>query len=416
MKKINFLDWCKANSILLSYLLMFLLLLVGIFDFSGASYFPYLIIYILILVATYLFLDRFFPGKRILDTLDFTNRFRINLKTLALILLLFSIIIPIAHLFKIGYWPAYKSFLSNNSNYISLYRTGISDLSGTFFNYASSFLIKAIFPFLLIYFFLNEQKKNFAIIFAIILFYDVSLIQKSYIVSSLMPLIAYCLFTKRYATFFKFTAILIVSLFLLVFITNPELRTSNIDETVPEGALIENPPAPSFKKVEIKNNAFNSAFYGLYKRMVLVPGEVVSKWFEIIPTELPYTRGCGYRFIAPFKGCKYKNYDSEVYNAIYPEYAKMGIKGSYNTASFMVDYSNFGYVGLLFSGFILAIILYFANLSFSSNYLMGFCLSFYPILSLSSTTYTTLIFSGGWGLTMFLFLIFSKELHIREMR
>ncbi|MGD0711206.1 MAG: hypothetical protein ABR968_08475 [Bacteroidales bacterium] len=184
---------------------------------------------------------------------------------------------------------------------------------------------------------------------------------------------------------------------LLVFASNPNLRGEK--DTAEE---IHVKP----QKVPIVTS-INAVFL----RTCLTPGKVIVHWFDLIPSKRPYLYGCGYRFLQPFTGCdQYYDYASLIYIDLYPEYYKHGIKGSMNVASFMYEYSNFGDIGLVLSAAILSLIFVFINLLFiNASFAVKFSLNIYSILVLNSSAITTLLFSGGWGLMIILFLFYKKD-------
>lgn len=146
--------------------------------------------------------------------------------------------------------------------------------------------------------------------------------------------------------------------------------------------------------------------YGLQRRIMITPGKIVSAWFEHIPKDKPFLYGEGYRIIAKIKGKEHRSYASELYPLVNPKYAKQGFKGTVNTASFMYEYANFGTWGLVLSGFILAFIFVFIEQFFVDDLILKLSLNLYPLLFLTSTAITTLMFSGGWSFVIVFYYIF----------
>ena len=75
----------------------------------------------------------------------------------------------------------------------------------------------------------------------------------------------------------------------------------------------------------------------------------------------------------------------------------------------MYEYSNFGRTGLILSALLLGFLLCFIELIFGSNMLLKTSLNLFPIFMLSSGALTTALFSGGWGLIIILYYIFTKD-------
>jgi hypothetical protein len=196
-----------------------------------------------------------------------------------------------------------------------------------------------------------------------------------------------------------------VYLYILLYVTNPQLREIEIPEEIKnQPALIEE------EKDEFEARRNKMFGYAIYKRVMLVPGKMVSDWFKHIPEHKPFLHGCGYHFLAPFLGCEFRNYAQELYPLIYPKYAARGIQGNVNVAHFMYDYANFGKTGIFIGGIFMALIIAIFDTVFSFSIVYKFSVNTFYVLMLSSSALTTLLFSGGWGIMLFLFFIFKDEL------
>lgn len=148
---------------------------------------------------------------------------------------------------------------------------------------------------------------------------------------------------------------------------------------------------------------------GLIHRIIFVPGEVVGYWFAVIPTELPFAHGCGYRPLATILGCTHVNFSKSVYSLYNRNWVDQGVAGTMNAASFMEDYANFGVPGLIGGGMALAGLLFLTGIAFSGRRQLGIALNIAPLLYLSSSALLSLLFSGGWLTTMLLYAIFYNE-------
>ena len=246
-------------------------------------------------------------------------------------------------------------------------------------------------------------------------FYTLSLLQKSYIVTIILPLFIFFLLKKRW--WFSLLSILFIigSVLYLTKVANPHLSNevssqaqANKQEildttqtTKQPSVLVEQPPAGEHKVVTMIKS--------LTDRVLFVPGKVVSIWFTEIPKNFPYLKGCGFNFLAPILNCEYVDYSHLLYNNEFPEYAKQGVIGSLVTVSFMHDYANFGVIGLMFSGIILALIFTSIKALFQSHFNYQVVLNFTPVLILGTSALSTLLLSHGWLLTLLLFTIYSKQ-------
>ena len=93
---------------------------------------------------------------------------------------------------------------------------------------------------------------------------------------------------------------------------------------------------------------------------------------------------------------------------MYPKHAKKGLKGNVNVASFMYEYANFGVYGLILSGVFLGLLFVSIEKIFVNNITLKLAINLIPVLILSSQAITTLLFSGGWGLSILLYLFIIK--------
>ena len=128
----------------------------------------------------------------------------------------------------------------------------------------------------------------------------------------------------------------------------------------------------------------------------------------------PFLYGAGYHFASKLGAMEYRDYSTELYPIIKPHYAKRGIQGSVNTASFMYEYSNFGNIGMILSALLTALIFVFTEKVFYDNFISKISLNFFPIFLLSSGALTTALFSGGWGLVIVLYYIFAREFSLES--
>jgi hypothetical protein len=226
--------------------------------------------------------------------------------------------------------------------------------------------------------------------------------QKSLILIALAPIMVYSIISKRFSLFIKYISIASVVIFSLVYISNPTLRGGYNDSPIVSSGSIEkkNTDMPYPLRV----------FIGLNKRMFIKPGEIVSKWFQYIPDNKPFLYGRGYGFYNRVIGKEHIDYSKQLYPLISPQYAKRGLKGSVNAASFMYDYSNFGLLGLILSAFIMAIILCVLEALYFSNNHLKVSFNLFHVFMLSSGAITTALFSGGWGFINLFFIIFYKQL------
>ncbi|HAP00778.1 MAG TPA: hypothetical protein DCQ93_02525 [Bacteroidetes bacterium] len=390
----------NRHNLLFVYCIVLLFLLLGVMSDSGSSYVSYLLVYSGVFLLSYFLLD-YLPDRAkpiprkiltVISKLELMNTHKIFLG-----ILLGVIGFILFHFVLLGGIPTIKALGSNDSFEIYSIRHSVTADSPSIINYLSSFILKGVIPFLLLYSFHKYGWKLFSVVFAVSLIYCISLVAKSYVVTSFIPLMIYALYMKHFFRFILFALIIFCGLNFLMFVANPSLRSGDANKRIVT------------EHVESKEQGLENSVSNLMHRTYYIPGKIVSGWFKAIPSQKPFLYGCGYRFIAPIKNCNYHEYSTELYPILYPEYSKLGYAGTVNVASFMYDYANFGWLGIIYSAIFLALIFLFVNSIFKGNNSIKLFMSIFYVLMLSSSSYLTLFFSGGWGLMIFLFLIFRKD-------
>ena len=374
------------------YNLVFLLLIFGDVYVYGIKHLNQLVFYFASFVMVYFLMNKF-TLKWMLPELKF------NQKLMVKFLIVIGLGIVASHLLSLGGSPAIESLDLMKISEVNMKRKSIGTNSHFIWKYLSSMNIKAILPFLLLIL-LIEKNKMYWVVFFIGCFYCFSLMQKSHILSFLIPVLLYTLFKKNWLYALKYGITIAVVIIGLVFVSSPSLRGGIND----------------LRKTELKSQKSNdskivSIAKSLTKRIFIMPGEMVGNWFEIIQQKKPFLKGKGYNAFCKITKQKYHDYNLELYPVIFPDYANQGIKGSVNSAHFMRGYSNFGNLGLFLSAIMLALMLSVLNIVFqSSNQTMKLCINLFPIFLLSSGSLSTILFSGGWGLLILLFWIFKNDL------
>ena len=382
----------RAHTFFCIYNVVFLLLLFGNFFMFGGSHIWPLLLFLTSFFVTYLLAYQKLNKRSIPDS-------KLNFQVLIFPLIILSLAIAGIHLIIMGGSPAFESLDMLKTSEVNMHRKEIGIRANSIWRYLSSMNIKAFLPFTLLLL-LITNRKMYWVVFFVGLFYTFSLMQKSHILSFLMPVLLYSLFTKKWLFSLKYIASIALVIVGLVFVSNPPLRNGVND-------LKEAP----IKQVHVqKESTLQKISSSLLKRIFITPGEMVGNWFEIIPESKPFLKGKGYKSYCKITGQEYQDYNLELYPILYPDYAKKGIQGSVNAAHFMRGYSNFGNLGLILSAVFLAVVFLVLNLIFKNTTIeMRLTLNLFPIFLLSSGSLTTILFSGGWGIVMILFWCFKKE-------
>ncbi|MBI3135924.1 MAG: hypothetical protein HYZ14_14695 [Bacteroidetes bacterium] len=386
------------------YLVVFAGLCYGVYLTSGTVYFGSLMLYFGTFAVLYLLLTWQWVTKNIF------SRFgsgRLSTGGISIYWLIVpTLIVVIGHLVTLGGIPAFQAMELNYIEEVATFRNRIFDDKPAWIGYPTSIVLKSALPFLLLY---ALAKKKWTLYWIILLtgtLYTFGLMQKSFIVGFILPAMVLALLKKQFLIAVKLVAIIVVVVFSLVHIANPPGGSR------PDPALVGTGPATEISPLLDPNQQYSRLelfAIGLADRLLVVPGRVVSDWFEVIPAKMPYLQGDGYRLLALIRGRSYHNYSKELYPLIQPEYAAMGLTGTVNAASFMYDYSNFGNTGMVLAGIMLAFLLAWLEHFFRQDFKLKLCLCMFPVLMLSSGALTTILFSGGFGFTILFYFFYLRN-------
>lgn len=399
------------------YFFVLILISIGVFKYEDSSkglklFLIYSILFLFsVICIQYLFLKKYLTGfKNIIVWMTCRN---LSLKHSLHLLILSLIIYLIIYYSFLGYIPILKALLSYDYYEIVKIRQYIPDESGSFFNYLNSFLLRSILPTGLVLLYINRSKhfKTLLILSSIL---ALSLIQKSYIVLLMFPLIMILLLYKKWLQLFLASFFVVFCVYFLMIATNPALRNKEYILFGKTEKLIETHQNIA-TNVDNAQSGVILVFSSIAERVLVIPGFVVSQWSDLIPDKIPFSKGCSYRLLAKLMNCNFQNTALEIYNVLNPELVEKGIMGSVNAASFMQDYANFGYVGLFYSALILSTLLFFIKELFYDNLYIGISLNSVPILLLSSVSLSSTIVSGGWLLTLSIYMLFKSDFLIKKV-
>jgi hypothetical protein len=386
----------RNHLLLVIYMAVFGLLLIGIVAYSGFKYVNYLSLYFGSFLAFYFLL---FKISRNLKFRISTARILEKIRAVVPInyVIGFSMFAVALHLIYLKGIPAIDGLYAFRLSEVVAIRRAITEDVPSWINYVSSWNIRAIIPIVLTILFLRKDKRMYWLYFFIAVFYSFALMQKSMILFVLIPVGFLSLYQRKWMYSLKLALTSLVVIIGLSYIQNVSLRGGLND------VKLEHAKDPNF------NTSFEKILYGLKKRIILVPGKTVVAWFEHIPSDKPFLNGNGYRLVSKISGGTYHNYARELYPYVYEENAKHGLVGSVNVASFMRGYSNFGAIGLVLSAFFLALTLIGVGKIFTNNFVFNLAFNSFPVVFLSSTSLLTTCLSGGWILTIGLFLLYRDQ-------
>jgi hypothetical protein len=414
MKLSKIIKFIKDDILVYSYFISLILVLFGLYHHSNFKYFPPIIIYILAFAGFYFLVKKIIGSSdRYLSMFSIKTVFTKELLTKSLpFAVIFCILFMIAHLFYLGHIPLLTSYFSLDYYKIAFIRQSIVEVDLSMVKYISAFMLKAIVPFYLLLLLLRNKKLFFILLVPSVI-YALALMQKSYIVGIFVPCIIYFIVNFDFKKLLFFIMLPLLGNYLLVFVTNPQLRATKSDiETYISQNKQKYTVDTNIVVRESLNDKLNVAGGALVERVFLTTGYVVGYWFDAVPEKLPYAKGCGYHFLAPIIGCDFKEYDYSrlIYDKTHIKEAAKGLKGTVTVACFMYDYANFGILGLVLSAIILALLMNFINRIFNNDFAWIIALNGLFILWLTSAALSTTLLSGGWGITILLYWVYKKLL------
>lgn len=379
-----------------------LFLTYGSFVDLGWKHIPKILTFQVVLTVVYLLIHKrilFVVAK--IDFLKNIGKFKLDKLAYVILCLIFFVI---GAQFYYNGFPIIKAFRSDDYDWIGLLRRDAFLYTPGFIKYAAFIVFKAALPFFIVYFFARKRYWILVLVLTVGFFYSINFLEKSIIMSVLMPLTIFATLKKRWFVAVLSFLLIVGHTYILIYATNPEIR--------PGIAGISLEKDDKYKLTEKereeanKRNSISVANNLLYHRIFLLPGEMVNNWFEIIPDQKPFLNGKGYRFIA---GDDFVDYNQELYAYVYPEFAEKGNQGNVNVACFVYDYANFGWVGLVLAGIVMALIFGFVDGLLKDDFVLSIVINTFPCLFLSSSSYTTLLLTGGWGALILLLVMFKKN-------
>jgi hypothetical protein len=418
------------------YALVYLWLWAGVLTFGDHRAFLIMAVYGVSLLAAFLLMRLIYPRflwiGRYLGALSIAA----NSAVPALWILVALTALGVGyHFYAIDFFPLKEAVISFQPFVIAGARESIGMHDQTMVKYGSSLLVRGVFPTLLLLAVLRKDRWLQSVILLLGGFYAVALLQKGLILFLVTPALFYCLLTRQWLKSLAMLGYAGMLFGFLVLTANPSLRPDFWPRGGEELAAVTTPspdiasnlplsPRAYFEQNRSKSDwvvvtsmpyaivadgplPFTLDSYGLMERLIIVPGQVVAQWAALIPEKHPYTHGCSYRFLAPLLGCEFINLPRELYHLLNPT---SPFQGTVNVASFMEDYANFGWAGLVIAAFLLGLILLMSGFVFADNTLAAVALGSIHILGLSSAALPFAFFSGGWAVSMLLYLLFRKIL------
>lgn len=317
-------------------------------------------------------------------------------------LFILFVAVVVIHLTTLGHLPAWLAYKSNDSYEIARIRQEGYYRLAIWQRYASDYAIKGIGPILLVLA-ARVRSRFFYPALAVGLFYTTSLFVKANSVYLLLPLVFYFALSKRFIAATAIAFMMTFSVSLNWATSSPELRDDfkQVDpgeQVVP--SLREEIAGPKWeiKQAEAPTSGIPgwSLLMSFRERLVIVPAQVTAQWYFQYEDASEREEGCGYRVLAKLLGCEYVHMPTKLYGIYHAELVQQrGLTGSLNTGSYMHDFGNFGYVGVIFGAVVFGIL--FTVVRFVCRSDSAFlALNLMPVLSLPEMPLSTVLNSGGW--------------------
>ena len=310
------------------------------------------------------------------------------------------IIFPVVFLVLARRVPMLEMWFSSDYYVASNIRHDFYDNLAGHQKYILDYYLRGLAPFWILYTYLN-RSKYFAPVLIASTFLAFVIVTKISILILLLPLTAYLAFRGRWIKMAIAIAGILALMGANVIIQSKDtLVIQSADTTTENPNQVEAGEVVDYAKV-----AAYSAAEGIMSRALYVHGLVETQWLDLYPDAKPFENGCGYRWLASFIGCDFVNMPREVWLHYYPDLKARGLLGSVTASDYVTAYSNFGMVGVGICALLMALLLNLVGSIYQSAAL-ALCLNLAPLALSLESPISTLLNSGGWGLTILLSLLF----------
>ena len=346
--------------------------------------------------------------------------------------------VAVMHLTTLGYLPIVKAYDSGNDYEIARIRQDGYYTLAVWQRYASDYAIKAIGPIVLVL--AARYKSPFLYPTLVVgIIYTSALFVKVNPVYLLLPLVVFYALTLQLMRSVFIAGIMVVTVGLCWTSSSPAVREdAGYLLRVPMASVAPAPTVPAAKSSghesvapaptvsaatssgqesvapartvpaakSLGHELPGAALYAsVRERFVIVPAQVTWQWFFHYTESEQRERGCGYRLVAKLLGCEYQHIPTKLYAVYYSDLVKSrGLSGSLNSGSYLHDFANFGYPGVIASAVVFTLI-FTALRMFCGASPVLLSLSLMPVLSLMEMPISTVLNSGGWLLIIFVSIL-----------
>jgi len=324
----------------------------------------------------------------------------INLLIISLFALFLGVVVM--HLSTLGHLPAWRALHAEDDFAAARIRQEGYYALEVWKRYASDYAIKGIGPTLLVLA-MHHRSPIFWPALLVGAFYTTSLFVKVNPIYLLLPLVFYLGMRRRFVAALGIALVMVTSVAINWSISSAEVREDLSAAAMP---LIEKRPhaigETSRPQLDIPGWTLVLSFR---ERLIIVPSRVTAQWYYQYRDPVDREHGCGYRLVAKLLGCDYVHIPTKLYRIYYLDLVRdQGLTGSLNSGSYMHDFANYGYVGVVVGAVVFAF-LFYALRFLCRGQAPLLALSVMPVLSLAEMPLSTLLNSGGWMLIMLVSLL-----------
>lgn len=335
-----------------------------------------------------------------------------------------GVIIAALHLVAFNGMTLGAVMTAETSVEIALIRQGLTENLPSWMHYLNSIAVKALFPIGLLLAVIHREKTLTTIVAVVGAFYSVCMLQKSGPVIFALPTMAYFFLSRRWLKLACTAAAVVGVVFAMGVIANPRIQSKAVQKTIQSlgSALPDNAKrshevekAAQIAEPEMKSgeSGARSLVKEIFKRVIVIPGDVAAIWFDAIPSTIPYGNGCGFRFLTHLLGCQFQNYSTILYGKLYAEETEMGLRGTVNAASMMTAYANFGMTGIILSAVLHGVLAWVLLILFFQTPALSPIFNGVYLVLLTASDLFTLMLSGGWGVALLSFIVLCRPRTIR---
>jgi len=414
----NTLDAFSRSAAFLLFILLVAVHAISVY-YVGGTQFIFAVLWFGVCVTSFYLLFLFFLGDSLAHIFDrlHDKLAVIKRKNILTVIDIIVVVFPAFYFVMVGKIPVIE--MLNTKDYIrssGIRHAFFYDLP-TYLRYSGEYYIRAVVPVWIVYCYVAQRRALLPVIFAGS-FFAFAIVTKSTLIIALLPLLIFLVCRGK-----LLLGVLLIAWISALIIASVVAQQKSDLLIAPQNTIsgpankdVNSPPFGEnsgvdydHQKREVSVGEAIIAF--IYKpveaigiRALTVPGLVEKQWLETYSEKTMLEGGCGYRWFAPFVPCTFVNLANKVWLKYYPDLAKEGLDGTVTAADYIQAYANFGLIGVFISSFLMAVILILLRAIFHDP-VLNLAFNTVPLALSFESVLTTLLNTGGWGLTILMVLI-----------